>query len=504
MNRRPIAIALVAATAAAIGVYWLTDWPLGVRGEWTWDRIPHPPSLRGDSLLGICQGLLAATAFVLVARTGGRLISRSGRFVAITRLACLSTLVAAGFLWLHILQESAPSGHGLSKAPWVVFYPGSSGYYFEARYRMDSIEEFLDSYENLLNDPDPARRTLHLGTHPPGLFLFHHAVLETCRQSAELRRSLIAWQPGSVRQALDTISDADGRLGELDRAALWLAALVTQLAAVATILPLYALVRVDHSAKAAWRACVIWPLVPAVAIFLPKSDCLYPLLATTAAWLWWSGVRKGGWWRPCLAGVTLWLGLFLSLAFLPVVALGGGLAAWARWRGTLPRRRLAGFAIGTLVGLAIPSFACWLAWGLNLPSTWWSNLANHAAFYDQPQHPRHYISWLWTNPLELVLAAGVPLAGLTVAGFFSRVRRGTPAEAGPAWICLIVWAALWISGKNMGEAARLWLFLMPWGCWLAATVWQEIRTRDWVWLLALQAILAVATVSRVSGFHFAS
>ena len=43
-----------------------------------------------------------------------------------------------------------------------------------------------------------------------------------------------------------------------------------------------------------------------------EEDCLFPFLATTAIWLGWSGLMRGGWWRLFLAGLTLWLGLCLA------------------------------------------------------------------------------------------------------------------------------------------------------------------------------------------------
>ena len=65
MPRRAIATALVTATAAAIGVLWLTEWPLGVPGEWNWERIRHAESDRADSLLGGCQSVLVGAAVVM-------------------------------------------------------------------------------------------------------------------------------------------------------------------------------------------------------------------------------------------------------------------------------------------------------------------------------------------------------------------------------------------------------------------------------------------------------
>jgi hypothetical protein len=73
---------------------------------------------------------------------------------------------------------------------------------------------------------------------------------------------------------------------------------------------------------------------------------------------------------------------------------------------------------------------------------------------------------------------------------------------------------LWLSGKNSGEAARLWLFLMPWLIWLAADMFARpvdvgegkqtapvsAVSMGALAVIALQAIVCIATVTRVTGF----
>ena len=173
------------------------------------------------------------------------------------------------------------------------------------------------------------------------------------------------------------------------------------------------------------------------------------------------------------------------------------------WHGRFSHRQLTTWALASLAGLTLPTLASWIMLDFNLPEIWWSNLANHAAFYDQPQHPRSYLPWLGVNMLELALAIGIPLAGLAAAGLATSCHRAQPEKSGPAWTCLAVWGLLWLSGKNMGEAGRLWLFLMPWACWLAAPALEKLRSRDWILLLALQGALAIAVIHRVSGFDLA-
>jgi len=503
----PVALTIALGTASALagGVLWLTDWPLGVPGEWTWTRIVHAPDSRWDSFLGIVQAALTVGGVVLVAWLGGRFFSRrqqSNRRSQLARAATLLVLVATGFLGTQLLQQSLPPGYGIGRTPWVLYYPGSSGYYFEAR-QVTSLDDFRQRYLEMLDDPDASRRTLHLGTHPPGLFLVHLAVREACRNSPDIQQTVLSWQPRRVREAQATILEGGRPIPPLDNAALWLAALLTQLCVVVTVVPIYRLVRIDHPPEVAWRAASLWLLVPAVSVFLPKSDCLYPLVATTSLWLWWSAIRGGHWWKATLAGVLAWTGLCLSLAFLPVLVLAVALAAWMNWYGRFSRRQLTTWTLASLAGLTLPTLASWIMLDFNLPEIWWSNLANHAAFYDQPQHPRSYLPWLGVNTIELALAIGIPLAGLAAAGLATSCRQTQPEKSGPAWTCLAVWGLLWLSGKNMGEAGRLWLFLMPWACWLAAPALEKLRGHDWILLLALQGALAIAVIHRVSGFDLA-
>ena len=85
--------------------------------------------------------------------------------------------------------------------------------------------------------------------------------------------------------------------------------------------------------------------------------------------------------------------------------------------------------------------------------------------------------------------------------------------------CLVTLLVLWLSGKNSGEVARLWIFLLPWLLWVAGREQQVTAkivigpgqtlpeyagspSKGWATLLILQAIVCVATVSRVDGFKF--
>ncbi len=70
----------------------------------------------------------------------------------------------------------------------------------------------------------------------------------------------------------------------------------------------------------------------------------------------------------------------------------------------------------------------------------------------------------------------------------------------------------------MGEAARLWLVFLPWFLIMTIPYWQIIQMDaslndshpasflklQSIWIVALlaQAIVCIATVNRITGFHF--
>src|SRR5262249_34258197 len=166
----------------------------------------------------------------------------------------------------------------------------------------------------------------------------------------------------------------------------------------ATVLPLYGLLRLGASPRASWLATSFWPAVPAVAVFLPKSDAAFPCITALVLWLWSSGLVTRSPSRAALAVFVCWLGLFLSLAFLPVGLIAAIATAWPLIRqrsgdgaGSRLRSLAAPLAFGA-AGFLLPCLGLWLSSGLDLASVWWINLRNHAGFYGQ--YPRTWWKWL--------------------------------------------------------------------------------------------------------------
>lgn len=521
-------IAAVALSAISVAFLWLTEIPLGVPDEWTWERI-STTDVEAEVVLGAVQSLIAGVVYILVAWLGSRrIVNCSRRELA----GWLLGIVSVGFGWLLAVQEAPPSGWRMSKSVFVLYYPGSSGYFHKARYEMPDTAEFLRGYENLMAEGD----VLHVGTHPPGLFLFYRAMIDEMERCPALADFIVSTATESATEAFDIVDGNLRRSGKklttTDRAVIWLVTLLTQACCALALVPIFMLMRQSRSREISWQVAVFWPLLPALAIFVPKSDVLFVLPAALLVWTWLCASRRQSFMFGVLAGAIGWAGLFCSLAFLPI-----GLIAFVAsvlgtvgmpadedlnddsrksvfWQLVAPVSLLKPLlgGISSVVGLTVVvSLFC----ETNLLNVWIHNYHNHAGFY--AQFERTVWKWWLVNPLELVLAAGVPVVFLLTRSAKLNFTHAKAALQQPLLVSFVsVWTLLWLSGKNSGEAARLWCPLLPILLTVSAGGLPDSTStsdaisadeesqgdRGWLILLSCQAVVCAATVSRVIGFHF--
>jgi len=544
-------LSLIAGAALTAAFLLATDVPLGVPGEWTWKRTDFTGGLR-DALLGAAAAGIVIALYGAVLHFGRNSVERCP---PLKTAAWLTALVVSATAVLFALESTTPGDYPAARQAWVLYDPGASGYFFEAAHSRKDTAEFLRGYEAKMAEGD----VLHIGTHPPGLILLHRGLLTVCRDSPGFSRLVLATQPDSVAAAFERIERAALLTPRpppgSDRAALWLAVLLTHLIAAATVVPLFLVVRQDFGPRTAWSVAAFWPLVPAVAVFLPKSDALFPFLGMLFLWSWRTALRaeKGDWsifrgtstgapndegrkmdlspllalFAAIAAGLIMFAGLLLSLAMLPVALFAVLLTVFETFAVALTSQgfqKIPGMCsdaprlpVTRNVLLAVAAIAAFVAavlafsWttGANLPAIWAWNYRNHAAFYEQESFPRTWWKWLPVNAVEFTLSVGWPAALLVGAVVFRACRdsRGWRQRSfAPVWAGLGVIAILWLSGKNMGEAGRLWLFLYPWVLWMSAGFWQESPETPtgrgaWYVVLAFQAVVAILTVMSVQAFH---
>ena len=540
-----IFVGLIIAGMIQLAIIYTSGIPLGIPGEWQWSRHELVTPLK----LAIAQfvpAVLGAAALLLVTTVGHRRLllhhlqksndmpsQRHGPHSLFTGLLLLS-LVAGSWLWLKAVERCTPSLHSNLKSMWVLYDPSSSGYFHEAAFKIDSTSEFLSSYAARMEEGE----VYHVGTHPPGLFLMSEWALQLCEKFPAVANQLAAWMPRDVHDAFRSMEanvSLAKRLSNEELTALFLLCELTTFAAAFTIIPLFYTLRRCFNALIAWRATCLWATLPCLAIFLPKSDVLFTLTSMSAVSFGtialYSSQNMFLRLLPAIAsGLVLWAGLMLSLAHLPVLALLSILFGFhfmrdSRRKPEVPRQPVLAMSRGLIVFSAIPAtiLAATVIFSsetqCDIFAVWDMNISNHAGFYDQ--HTRTAWKWMFVNVLELGMMIGLPLAFAGVIGLIGlglcngRVLRaavGVSENLSVDFALSIVLTVglLWLSGRNSGEAARLWCFLTPWLLVFPAHLLLtethsngERRTpRLWHSLLFIQLVVCVLTVGRVSGFTF--
>lgn len=501
---------ILLATGAMAAVLALDRIPLGLLGEWVWNRAPGWPAPTQFVI-----PVAALIAYALFVNGGYRVLRRrSGGWAWIL----LPLLLAAGAAFQFACVQLPPPGFGPERWPLSLYQPAASGYFTVAR-QIDAIGAYWqhersplepirssraaqESQEPSWVRPKPPRKpqdpllaflahyhewiadqdSFHIGTHPPGLILLYWTIRKASSDNPPAARWLLDHSPQRILDGLAVIA-ASAPLPPAEQAAMVAVIGLTWLLSLLTLLPLYALIRCGAPPATAWLGAALWPTVGAVLVFLPVSDCLYPVLAVLVLLLvqWALAIRLA---LPAvLAGMVWCLAMAFSVAFLAVlpIALGAATLALAdpkpisitRWLITL---------VAFAAGWALPTEWAWYQLQLNLPVTWGLNLAKHAGFYRFM--PRSTGTWLWLNLVEFAVVIGPTVAVLALASFWEQRRRRArpprPARDGgdraPAWSRLDVVCCLWLftvllldaSGRNRSEVARLWLFLMPLACAAAA------------------------------------
>ena len=518
-------LAYLLTAMITIGLFWFSQIPLGVPGEWTWQRIPF---VRLEMIPAWIVAGIAFFVYLFVILTG---LSRI-KFCYRWELSIwLLGLTAMGIVWSLFLQDTPSAEYRLSKAPFVLYYKGSSGYFTEAQSGIPDIHQYFAGYEEKMKQGD----VLHEGTHPPGLPLLYREIFQLCNNFPVLQSWLLNSQPTSFKETTEIIAQMTASSKNpstpLDSAVLWLATLITIFMSALTVIPLFLISREFSSREVSWQVAAFWPLIPAALIFQPKSDALYSVISILFFYLWVVAWRRNSKPLYLLAGFILWIGMCLTLAFLPVLLAAVLYSLFEVWRLRSGTNRTQSvwinlFSAGFfgLLGLLIPTILMGALFEINLLNVWILNLQNHAGFY--LQYSRTYWKWLLINPIEISLAFGLPLTWLVAKSLCNRSllihqQKEYPFDPGfknLIFSCLLVLGILLLSGKNMGEAARLWLIFLPWLLIMTIPYWITIEMelsmnksnppsfikQQSVWIVALltQAIICTATVNRITGFHF--
>lgn len=463
MRRAILPLSLTAATAVLIGLILARVPSANGPAEWQWPYRPAGP--------GAGFGLLLAAALMIP------LVYWAAHNRRTDWRWALPLLVILGWAVLLDLVQAQPGGFR------QVFDALASrhtfGYVFDSGIAPDS--------RTLLADWPAVSAELnqHSRTHPPGPLLAVRALDLLGRRlpsDPQGERGLISYAAESLQREVGRAMARRQKAPINPPAAgtLVLLALLLPLLSALTAWPLHRLAAgLGLESGAALLAAALWLTVPARAVFTPSLDQALPLLAVTAAWLVVSAssgnIGRG---RALLAGGLLALSVFCSYGYLAVVPLVGLLAlipqtipktpageetgpgtAWLRsFRWDQGLLLAAGFLLPWIVLVLLAGYDPWASFR--------AAAEQHRAI---AVASRSYGTWLVWNPYDLLLLLGpavlVPAAA-SLAGPPGEGWRPAFRALGWGWWALLL--LLLLSGTVRGEVGRIWLFLMPFACLLAA------------------------------------
>jgi len=465
-------------TALASALVGAGVWRVGVPGEWQWPfyRFPARWSLLG-AVLASGAALVGLAAYGVSRRPTSRRFA--GALVAAMVLAALGLFASLDALGPRGMVEEEAY---VTVAPWV------GGYYLESL-RVGSLREFLAGYDDYIR-PIPINDPLrgHIADHPPGPIILHVLVN---RFVGRVPAVSDLFYPGERTHRAIERELARRPLARHEVAGIGAAAMLFRVLAALVVVPVYLLGRAVHSRRTGFLAAALSALVPALHVFSPYVDQVQPFLSALVLWLFWRAARSPhrGWAWSAAAGVSLFAALQFTLAFLALVftmAVAAGLMALAggasrRASEAAPAAREHGgretvrdrlgrwglLALGGVMGVLVPALASFVVLDYDVMNVWWLCFSKHAAFAET--FHRTYWKWALFGPVEVALFVGPPVACLVVwraaRRAWGRLRKRAMAAGGVAeaflWALLATAFALNVSGKNLGEVARLWMFLMP-------------------------------------------
>jgi hypothetical protein len=384
----------------------------------------------------------------------------------------LALAVAASLVFAQMLALTAAEPGGLSNLSRRVLDPSFTSYDTIAR-EVDHPLEFLRDYHRLQD-----RFPVHGPSQPPGRVLFFWGVNRTA--------------PGSP--------ESEARFS----------ALLLMLAGSLCVFPLATIAGGRIQSRAAARAVLLFSCVPSIVLFTPQTDHLILLLTLCTPALLLESLRRESVARSAVyalaagfaAGAAMFVS-FTSLAALGAWGLAIGVGAASQGRtARLLRNGIVAMA-GFVAVAAIPA-----ALGMNWPEVFRECMTG-AHRIQVLILGRQYSTWVGWNLVDYTLFLGPALAIAAAARAVEEARllrskrqsAALPTDAAasfelPAawfpWACAMfaVLLLLDLSGKILGEAGRIWMFLMPLAV-LAPAVSPRLSTRTLVGLAIAQFLLVL-------------
>lgn len=360
---------------------------------------------------------------------------------------------AANLLLLVLLGYCLQMGFGLMEGRGIdgvrdrVIKTGHAGFAVAAL-QAPSMSEVASRYESLLSE----RRIpfYPCSTKPPGQLLFYMLTERISRPFAGL------------------LPRHSSPLDRLRTFATWFFPLLSYL----TLIPLLWLSRMLIPERQANHSLLLYLFVPSVTLMtLHLDQCLYPPITVTAVAFFALALKRRSILPALVSGALLYLGLFVSFSLVSVLAvtvIGSALSLLLGPHSPDRKSPFSGF-LRTL-GFFVLGF---LALYVFLRLVWhyepMTRYRNAMLFHQQWKLLRWDFSstvrYGFLNMVEFAFWTGLPAMFLFLSDLFRSARAGLDRKLSLAGaFSLSLFASILLMalfGRTVGEAARLWLFIVP-------------------------------------------
>ena len=300
---------------------------------------------------------------------------------------------------------------GLDRMHSLIESPVVTSYYTDAL-ELGSEPEWMATYPERL----PSLH-LHTKTKPPGSVMFYVGLIRVFGE-------------GSVAAAIGGLLLAIG--------------------AALSVPAVFLLAReLGESNAAAFEAACVMAVSPSLLLFFPEFDQIFPAMVCVLLIAWRRAVN-GSARAAVVVGLTAVLATFFSYSLM-TLGIAGLLLAVGHLRGAL-KAAVQSAAVATLTYASLHAVS-----GFDPIATFRSALANQARFASELDRP--YLKGLLSDPWDFAMGAGWLASFIALVAVVRAWRAGE--RTGPAMLVVAQIGAVYFSGLLSVEAARLWLFLVP-------------------------------------------
>lgn len=322
----------------------------------------------------------------------------------------------AGIWCLFALGLIIATPQGFTELGRLTYSPTANSFYSIAHITKDPVK-FVEHFPKLEKMP------IHVRTHPPGSVLFYYGI----NKAAE-------YLPGNLESYKH---EEFKHLTESQLRGLYLSSLLVIIIASLSIVFSYKIAKLIYDDKTAKNAALISSSVPAIALFSPGLDIMYPTFLLASLYLF---IKYKSKLSDIANGFLIGIYTFFSFPLgLVAIVLGS-------WK-TKYRIKRCAFVI---VGILICILCLTIVLKYNIIDATSSVLAKSQAHYTA-RDSRSYLTWLFMNPIDFLVFSILP--------FIAYAWKSKNQKLTKIWFTIFI--LILITGIFRGEVQRTLMFLMP-------------------------------------------